>query len=199
MSNEITLSTVAAALAQRVKPGGVYLGVGPEQNFHYIAAIRPKIAFINDIRRGNLHMHLMYKALSSSPPIRAEFVSRLFTKPRPAGLTASRPRRSDERHWDLRHQHRGRRQGESAGDCEHLTKTPGFPAVVGGLAGVEYVYHAFYRFVLRSITRRQPPDRQADARRCGLMMAIDQQSGGRWGYLASEDKFSFLKNLHTKN
>src|SRR5262245_59805795 len=63
LSNETQLSTVAALLSQQVKPGGVYLGVGPEQNFTYIAAMRPKIAFITDIRRGNLHMHLMYKAL----------------------------------------------------------------------------------------------------------------------------------------
>src|SRR5689334_205766 len=58
VSNERTLSTVAQSLARRVKTGGVYLGVGPEQNFTYIAAIQPKMAFITDIRRGNLHMHL---------------------------------------------------------------------------------------------------------------------------------------------
>src|SRR5678815_221174 len=87
LSNELNLSTLAAALAARVKPGGVYLGVGPEQNFTYIAAIRPKIAFITDIRRGNLHMHLMYKALFELSDNRAEFLSRLFTKKRPAGLT----------------------------------------------------------------------------------------------------------------
>src|SRR6185295_7076508 len=58
LSNEGQLSTVAAQLATRVKPSGVYLGVGPEQNFTYIAAIRPRIAFITDIRRGNLHLHL---------------------------------------------------------------------------------------------------------------------------------------------
>ena len=53
LSNEMEVSTVAAALARRVPAGGVYLGVGPEQNFTYIAAIRPRIAFITDIRRGN--------------------------------------------------------------------------------------------------------------------------------------------------
>ena len=59
LSNENTISTVAAQLAARLKPGGVYLGVGPEQNFTYIAAIKPRIAFITDIRRGNLHLHLV--------------------------------------------------------------------------------------------------------------------------------------------
>ena len=65
----------------------MYLGVGPEQNFTYIAAMRPRMAFITDIRRGNLHLQLMYKALFELSADRAEFVSRLFTKPRPAGLT----------------------------------------------------------------------------------------------------------------
>ena len=46
-----------------------------------MAAIRPRIAFITDIRRGNLHMQLMYKALFELSADRAEFVSRLFTKP----------------------------------------------------------------------------------------------------------------------
>ena len=71
----------------KVKPGGVYLGVGPEQNFTYLVAMQARMAFITDIRRENLHLHLMYKALFELSADRAEFVSRLFTKPRPAGLT----------------------------------------------------------------------------------------------------------------
>ena len=63
-----------------MKPSGVYLGVGPEQNFTYIAAIRPRIAFITDIRRGNLHLHLMYKALFELSANRADFVARLFNR-----------------------------------------------------------------------------------------------------------------------
>ena len=46
------------------------------------------MAFIVDIRRGNLHLHLMYKALFELSADRAEFVSRLFSKKRPDGLTA---------------------------------------------------------------------------------------------------------------
>ena len=72
----------------RTTPGGVYLGVGPEQNFTYIAATRPRMAFILDIRRGNLQEHLLYKALIELSADRAEFLSRLFSRPRPAGLTA---------------------------------------------------------------------------------------------------------------
>ena len=89
LSNERVFARLVPELVAKTKPGGVYLGVGPEQNFTYIAAMRPRMAFITDIRRGNLHLQLMYKALFELSADRAEFVSRLFTKPRPAGLTAT--------------------------------------------------------------------------------------------------------------
>src|SRR5690349_23925296 len=80
LSNEMQVSTVAAALAKQVPPSGVYLGVGPEQNFTYIAAIKPRIAFITDIRRGNLNEHLVYKALFELSATRADFAARLFNR-----------------------------------------------------------------------------------------------------------------------
>src|SRR5262245_50051382 len=59
VSNETSIQSVIPALQARTQPGGAYLGVGPEQNFTYIAAMRPRIAFIIDIRRQNLIEHLM--------------------------------------------------------------------------------------------------------------------------------------------
>lgn len=85
VSNEHTFQYVIPALERQAR-GGVYLGVAPDQNFTYIAAIRPKMAFVVDIRRGNLLQHLMYKALIELSADRADFVARLFSKKRPAGL-----------------------------------------------------------------------------------------------------------------
>src|SRR5215471_18112072 len=51
LSNESDLQTVIPRLSERLKPGGVYIGVGPEQNFTYLVAFQPKISFIVDIRR----------------------------------------------------------------------------------------------------------------------------------------------------
>src|SRR5205807_5324427 len=65
---------------------GVYLGVGPDQNFTYVVAMRPKIAIIFDIRRQNMLQHLMYKALIEMSSDRADFISRLFSRKRPEGL-----------------------------------------------------------------------------------------------------------------
>ena len=98
LSNEIWLQYVIPELLSVTKPGQVYMGVGPEQNFTYIAALKPTLAFIVDVRRGNLDLHLMYKALFELSSDRVDFVSRLFARKRPEGLTArSASRRSSTR------------------------------------------------------------------------------------------------------
>jgi hypothetical protein len=89
MSNEDSAQFVIPALKQTTHPGGVYIGVGPEQNFTYIAAVKPRIAFIVDIRRDNMLQHLMYKALFELSADRAEFFAKLFGRRRPANLDAS--------------------------------------------------------------------------------------------------------------
>lgn len=86
VSNEDGFQTVIPDLVRTVAPGGVYLGVGPDQNFTYISAVDPAAAFIVDVRRGNLQLHLMYKALFALSRDRGEFLSRLFSRPRPRGL-----------------------------------------------------------------------------------------------------------------
>jgi hypothetical protein len=86
VSNEIRFQDVIPALVRSTKPGGIYIGVGPEQNFTYIASLRPRMAFILDVRRGNVDLHLMYKALFELSADRADFVSRLLSRRRPEGL-----------------------------------------------------------------------------------------------------------------
>ena len=85
-SNELWFQHVIPDLLRRTRPGGVYLGVGPEQNYTYMAAVKPSMAIIFDIRRGNLDLQLMYKALFELAPDRAEFVSLLFSRSKPRRL-----------------------------------------------------------------------------------------------------------------
>jgi hypothetical protein len=86
VSNETTFQHVIPELQRRLGTGGVYMGVGPDQNFTYIVALKPRIAFVVDIRRQNMLQHLLYKSLMELSPTRSEFLSRLFSRPRPAGL-----------------------------------------------------------------------------------------------------------------
>src|SRR6476661_1753891 len=80
VSNETSLQWIIPSLTRRVAPGGVYLGVAPDQNFTLIAALRPSIAFIVDIRHQNAMQHLMYKALIETSATRAEFLATLFAR-----------------------------------------------------------------------------------------------------------------------
>jgi hypothetical protein len=86
VSNELEYQDVVPALKATTKPGGVYIGVGPEQNFTYAAVLQSKLAFVIDIRRQNMVEMLLYKALFDMSPNRADFVSNLFSRVRPAGL-----------------------------------------------------------------------------------------------------------------
>src|SRR5678816_359818 len=86
VSNELQYQDVVPALKATTKPGGVYIGVGPEQNFTYAAVLQSKLAFVIDIRRQNMVELLMYKALFDMSPSRADFLSNLFSRVRPAGL-----------------------------------------------------------------------------------------------------------------
>jgi len=89
MSNEDSAQFVMPELAGRVTAGGIYLGVGAEQNFTYIAAVKPRLAFVVDIRRENMLEMLMYQAVFELSNDRADFVSHLFSRKRPAALAAT--------------------------------------------------------------------------------------------------------------
>jgi len=43
------LQRVIPAARKETKPGGVYIGVGPEQNFTYVLALEAKMAFVSSI------------------------------------------------------------------------------------------------------------------------------------------------------
>ena len=82
-SNETAYQEVLPQLVKAIAPGSIYLGVGPEQNFTYISALRPRMAFIVDIRRDMMLEHLMYKAVFEMSADRADFVANLFSRARP--------------------------------------------------------------------------------------------------------------------
>lgn len=90
ISNEWSYLEVLPELEKRSVHGGVYIGVGPDQNFSYIAHVKPSIAFILDIRRDNLLLHLLFKALFAQSHTRIEYLALLFGRPIPADVNAWR-------------------------------------------------------------------------------------------------------------
>ena len=203
LSNEKVFARVLPDLLAKTKPGGVYLGVGPEQNFTYIAAMKPRMAFITDIRRGNLHLQLMYKALFELSADRAEFVSRLFTKPRPAGLSASSSvTEIMNAYWDAFSSNESAFSANLKAVRDHLTQTHHIPLSAEDLDGIEKVYRAFYWYG-PSISYSASIDlRTLSASNRGTywdLMTQTDQSGEGFSYLGSEDKFRFLKDLEARN
>ena len=83
ITNEVSYLHVASQLEKKGVHGGVYIGVGPDQNFSYIALIRPSIAFMLDIRRDNLLEHLLFKSLFEMSRNRLEYLCLLLGKPVP--------------------------------------------------------------------------------------------------------------------
>jgi hypothetical protein len=77
ISNEQGYLFVLQDIERAALRGGAYVGVGPDQNFSYIAAARPDVAFIIDVRRDNLLLHLLFKALFSLARTRVEYLALL--------------------------------------------------------------------------------------------------------------------------
>ena len=145
LSNENAFQRVVPTLQQTLPASGVYLGVGPEQNFTYIAAIKPRLAFIIDIRRGNMNLQLLYKAFMELSRDRADFLSHLFARPRPADLTDKTPVDDLLDAYELASpsEELYHRNFQEAVDL--LTKTHKFGLTADDVRGMEYVYNAFYK------------------------------------------------------
>jgi hypothetical protein len=205
LSNEMVLSQLLPEVAAKVKPGGVYLGVGPEQNFSYLVALKPKIAFITDIRRGNLHVLLMYKALFELSANRAEFVARLFTRNSNVGLSASSTVRAImDASWNA----------QPGGDAElarnlkqiqdHLTVTRKIPLPPEDLEGIARAYAAFHHYgpamnYNASTNLFGAGLRGGNAATYWDLMTQVDVNGKPLSYLASEESFRVIKDLYTRN
>jgi hypothetical protein len=201
LSNEIGFPSIIGDLVSRAKPGGVYMGVGPEQNFHYIVAIKPKMVFITDIRRGNLHLQLMYKALFELSGDRAEFVSRLFSKPKPAGIDGKASAMDlMNGFWDVKTSEEPVYKANLQAIYDLLEKKHGFPISSDDRAGIEYVYYNFYWFGPAITYSSSMSGGQGGGRATyhSLMTAPDG-AGNYRSYLASEESFRFLKDLQSRN
>jgi hypothetical protein len=199
LSNEIVFARTVPDLIARTKPGGVYLGVGPEQNFTYITAIKPRMAFITDIRRGNLHTQLMYKALFELSANRAEFLSRLFTKPKPANLPVNATvTQLMDHYWEAFVENEAAYDANLKAIHQHLTKTHAFPLPQEDLDGVARVYRTFYWYGPAMNYSASTTLSLAGAGRGTTYWDLMVQGDGL-SYLGSEEKFAFMKDLESRN
>jgi hypothetical protein len=85
VTNEASLLDVAAALRDPKLHDRGYVGVGPEQSYTYLAMLEPRVAYIVDIRRGNLLEHMMFRGCFEAGKTRAEFLTALLARRVAAG------------------------------------------------------------------------------------------------------------------
>ncbi|HKG95926.1 MAG TPA: hypothetical protein VKA84_28700 [Gemmatimonadaceae bacterium] len=209
VSNEVTYQHVIPDLTRTRAQGGVYLGVGPDQNFTYLVALRPRIAFIVDIRRQNMLQHLLYKALIERSADRAEFLSLLFSRPRPRGLSAAgaTPEALFEAYSAVAADSGAFRRNMAAVK-ERLVRTHGFALTEDDLRSLEYVYGAFLGGGPELTYTPFPMGQGGGAQLYGgwrrmpsyaALMVESDSAGVQRSYLASEENFAVLKELETKN
>jgi len=201
-SNENTYQWVIPDLQRTTKPGGVYLGVGPDQNFTYLVALKPKIAFIFDIRRQNMLTHLMYKALIEQSSDRADFTARLFARARPAGLdTGSSPKAILAAFQAVPPDTVAYRRNVAA-IYDRLTKQHGFKLSDADSSTINYVYHTFVAY---GPDINYNSNMQGGGYGRGRMpswaeLQIETDSAGlNRSYMANEANFRALKDLESNN
>jgi hypothetical protein len=192
LSNERSYQDPIPSLIEVVKPGGVYLGVGPEQNFTYIAALHPAMAFIIDIRRQNMIELLMYKALFATASDRAEFVSLLFSR----RLSGSFSERSSPE--DLFHAAAEASASEKLFEQNLKLMKAQLHLNAADEQTLEDVYRVFFSvgpdLNYNSVNRYAPYGPSYSN-----LMTLTDGRGENWSYLASEDSFRFVKTMQRKN
>ncbi|HLQ77451.1 MAG TPA: hypothetical protein VK210_08855 [Terriglobia bacterium] len=201
VSNEREYQNVLTELTQKGPVGGVYLGVAPEQNFTYIAALKPRMAFIIDIRRQNMIELLMYKALFEMSKDRSDFVTRLFSRKCPATVNGKSGAKELFQAC-----------GGSAPDSalfettlqaikDRLIKEHKFQLTADDESRIKYVFNVFYTggpqmdYMFASPSH---PNASNVPNYYDLMIAADSQ-GTRWSYLDKEDAYQRVRTMQQKN
>lgn len=204
ISNERSFLHVAPALralATSRGQGGVYLGVGPDQNFSYIAHVRPSLAILIDIRRDNLLLHLLFKAIFAEAATRTEYLS-LLTGRRTQTTAAGEAQRSIDvliKNVDAAARLDEAQAAALRGRLAARIRSFGIPLGAADLATMERFHRRFMDAGLGlqfNSTGRAPQVDYPTYR--DLLLEVDRQ-GTRQSFMASEADFQFVKGLHGRD
>ena len=203
-SNETSYLQVVDLFRKLDVSGGAYIGVGPEQNFTYIAKVRPRIAFIVDIRRQAMIQHLLYKAIFESAATRAEFLAGLLSRPI-AGERAPRAGTSTADLLDYFEQAAPAPDETFIANQDRVRKTIQdrfqIPLSQQDLERLDYVYSSFRKQGVEISFRFGGPNWSGSSGFPTLKDLILQTDlKGRPGnFLASEEDYLFVRDLQRRN
>lgn len=198
-SNETSYLHIVDKLREAGATGGAYIGVGPEQNFTYIAKLRPRIAFIVDIRRQAMIQHLMFKAIFHLAPTRAQFLSRLLSRPLP----------KEKAQVDLSTEEMLALLGKTPGDDKayaanlaEIRKTIEqdiqFPLNERDQASLEYIYKNF-RVEGFDVSFRMDGSWSSYFPTFKELIVQTDLNGKPGNFLAVKEDYDFVRELHRKN
>ena len=199
ISNEKSYLHVIPALHDGGVTGGAYVGVGPDQNFSYIAQVRPAIAFIVDIRRDNLLLHLLFKAVFSLSETRVDYLSLLFGRPPPPRLDEWRKADIDRIAVYIESTRPGAAAAAIRARIDATIKTFGVPLSADDFATIDRFHQTFVSggLPLKFETTGRGPRPYYPSYR-DLLFETDR-AGHRWNYLVSEDDFQFVRSLERRD
>lgn len=202
VSNELTLQQIIPELLKGRAPGGVYMGVGPDQNFTYISAMQPRVAFIVDIRRQAMLQHLMYKVLFELSEDRAQFLSLLFSRPRPPGLRSdgATPIQLLEALYPVRAD--SVLYFRTLRDIENqLNRQHGFSLSRDDVEGIAFIFTSFYLEgpdITYNYGQGMGGRNRGMPSFADLMVATDAEGLNR-GFLGSEAQYDVVRQLQLRN
>jgi hypothetical protein len=157
------------------------------------------MAFIVDIRRGNMLQHLFYKALVEMSSDRADFLSRLFSRQRPDGINALWTAGDLFDAFEEVEPGQEQYQRNLAAIKKWLTEHHGFALTADDMRGIEYVAGAFFAEG-PSLRYSFPSPRLAPVFPTYSDLQIaDDGRGTNYSYLASEENFQALRSFETRN
>jgi len=198
ISNESSYLQVLPDLERRGVRGGVYIGVGPDQNFSYIVATRPAVAYIVDVRRDNVLLHLLFKAIFHESPTRIEYLSMLFGRTPPADLTAWRGAAVDRL---AKYVDTASKIDATAlhARLDRVVRATGVPLSADDLRTIAAFHQRFIDagLSLRFQSAGRAP--QWNYPSYGQMLVDTDGSGRQAHFLASEDGYRFLRDLQERD
>ena len=200
ISNERGYQQVLGAMDRVGVHGGAYIGVGPDQNYTYIANTHPRIAFVVDIRRDNMLEHLLFKALFATAANRAEYLALWTGRPVPTNVASYANRPIDAIvAWIDSTRATPASIAHARALVDDLVKRSGIPLSSKDLTTIARFHDAFIAdgLSLQFTTDGRAPRPYYPTLR---QLVLEHDASGRQrGYLASESAFQRIKSMHRRN
>ena len=201
VSNETSYLHIVDKLKELGASGGAYIGVGPEQNFTYIAKTRPRIAFIIDLRRLAVVQHLLYKAIFQLSPTRAEFLSHLLSAPLVKGKAPAATASINElvAYFSTTTADEKLYVANLAEMRKLIAKDYQFAFTEQENQGLEYILKSFKEDGLTISYQLNNSFRGMYFPTLKEVITQTDLYGKQGGFLVSDEDYSFVRNLHLKN